>query len=227
MSGSKRVLLSWSSGKDSAWALHVLRQQDDVELVGLLSSFNEAADRVSMHAVRRELAEAQADRAGLPLWPVLLPWPCSNEQYEARMQEAIDRAKEQAITHVAFGDLFLTDIRDYRTRQLAGTGIEPIFPIWCSPDQTGDLAQRMQASGVRAIITCIDPKQLDESFVGRQYDQSLLDELPDHVDPCGENGEFHTFCYAGPAFDAEIGVRLGEVVRRNGFVYADVIGVRS
>ena len=222
MSDSKRVLLSWSSGKDSAWALHVLRQQDDVEIVGLLSSFNEAADRVSMHAVRRELAEAQADRAGLPLWPVFLPWPCSNEQYEARMQEAIDRAKQQAITHVAFGDLFLTDIRDYRIRQLADTGIEPIFPIWSSPDQTGDLAQEMQAAGLRAIITCLDPRQLDESFVGRQFDQSLLDELPDHVDPCGENGEFHTFCYAGPAFDGKISVRLGEIVHRDGFVYADV-----
>lgn len=222
MSASKRVLLSWSSGKDSAWALHVLRQQDDVEVVGLLSSFNEAADRVSMHAVRRELAEAQADRAGLPLWPVFLPWPCSNEQYEARMQEAIDRAKEQAVTHVAFGDLFLTDIRDYRMRQLAGTGIEPLFPIWCSPDRTEGLAHQMQAAGLCAIITCVDPRQLDESFVGRQFDRSLLDELPDHVDPCGENGEFHTFCYAGPTFSGRIEVRLGEIVRRNGFVYADI-----
>lgn len=222
MSGSKRVLLSWSSGKDSAWALHVLRQQDDVELVGLLSAFNEAADRVSMHAVRRELAEAQADRAGLPLWPVFLPWPCSNEQYEARMQDAIGRAKEHDVTHIAFGDLFLTDIRDYRVRQLAGSGIEPIFPIWSSPDQTARLALQMQAAGVCAIITCVDPNQIGEKFVGRQFNRSLLDELPDHVDPCGENGEFHTFCYAGPTFAKRINVRLGKIVRRNGFVYADV-----
>lgn len=227
MSDSKRVLLSWSSGKDCAWALHVLRQQNDVEIVGLLSSFNEAANRVSMHAVRRELAEAQADRAGLPLWPVFLPWPCSNERYEARMQEAINRAKQQAVTHVAFGDLFLTDIRDYRERQMAGTGIEPIFPIWSSPDQTGDLARQMQAAGFRAIITCVDPRQLDESFVGRQFDQSLLDELPDQVDSCGEKGEFHTFCYAGPAFAGKISVRLGEIVHRDGFVYADVTADQS
>ncbi|MBL7044470.1 MAG: adenine nucleotide alpha hydrolase [Pirellulaceae bacterium] len=222
MSGGRRVLLSWSSGKDCAWALHVLRQQDDVEIVGLLSSFNGAADRVSMHAVRRELTEAQADSAGVPLWPVFLPWPCSNEQYEIRMQKAIDRAKEDGITHIAFGDLFLNDIREYRIRQMAGSGIEPLFPIWCSPDRTGDLTREMQANGVCAIITCVDPKQIDESFVGREFDSTLLEELPDGVDPCGENGEFHTFCYAGPAFERRIDVKLGEIVRRNGFVYADV-----
>lgn len=223
MNRQKRVLLSWSSGKDSAWALHVLRQQDDVEIVGLLSSFNEAADRVSMHAVRRELTLAQADAAGLPLWPVMLPWPCSNEAYEERMRQAIGRAKAEGITHIAFGDLFLTDIRDYRVRQMAGTGIEPLFPIWSAPDKTPELARRMQASGLRAIVTCVDPKQIDESFAGREYDASLLEDLPANADPCGENGEFHTFCYAGPAFDRTIDVRAGETVRRDGFVYADVL----
>ncbi len=222
MSDRKRVLLAWSSGKDSAWALHVLRQQDDVEIVGLLSTFNEAVDRVSMHAVRRELAEAQADRAGLPLWPVFLPWPCSNEQYETRMQEAIDRAKANAVTHMAFGDLFLEDIREYRIRQLAGSGIEPLFPLWCGPDGTHDLARQMLADGLRAIITCVDPKQLDERFAAREFDRTLLDELPERVDPCGENGEFHSFCYAGPAFSQKIDVCAGQVVHRDGFVYADV-----
>ena len=138
------------------------------------------------------------------------------------MQKAIDRAKEDGITHIAFGDLFLNDIREYRIRQMAGSGIEPLFPIWCSPDRTGDLTREMQANGVCAIITCVDPKQIDESFVGREFDSTLLEELPDGVDPCGENGEFHTFCYAGPAFERRIDVKLGEIVRRNGFVYADV-----
>jgi len=225
MADRKRVVLAWSSGKDSAWALHVLRQQDDVEIVGLLSTFNEAADRVSMHAVRRELAAAQADAAGLPLWPVFLPWPCSNEQYETRIQEAIDRSKKNAVTHMAFGDLFLEDIREYRMRQLAGSGIEPLFPVWCGPDGTQALARQMQAAGLRAVITCVDPKQLPETFVGREFDPTLLDELPDRSDPCGENGEFHTFCYRGPAFNQEIEARLGQVVHRDGFVYADVLPV--
>ncbi|MFV1964763.1 MAG: ATP-binding protein [Pirellulaceae bacterium] len=223
MNDRKRVLLAWSSGKDSAWSLQVLRQQDDVEVVGLLSTFNEVADRVSMHAVRRELVDAQADAAGLPLWPVLLPWPCSNQQYESRMQEAVGRAKEEAVTHIAFGDLFLSDIREYRTRQLDGSGIEPLFPFWCGPDRTRELAERMQAAGLRAILTCIDPKQLDERFVGREFDSALLGELPDDVDPCGENGEFHTFCYANPAFNQEIEVRVGPIVRRDDFLYADVL----
>ena len=219
----KQVLLSWSSGKDCAWALHVLRRQEDVEVVGLLSSFNEAVDRVSMHAVRRELAQAQADAAGLPLWPVLLPWPCSNEAYENRMQQAIDRARENGVTHVAFGDLFLSDIREYRIRQMAGTGIEPLFPIWSAPDRTPDLARQMQSAGLKAVVTCVDPKQLDASFAGREFDETMLDDLPAGADPCGENGEFHTFCYAGPAFDRTIDVSVGEIVRRDGFVYADVV----
>ena len=152
----RRVLLSWSSGKDSAWTLHDLRQQG-VDVVGLLTSFNEAAGRVSMHAVRQALVEAQASAAGLPLWPLYLPWPCSNDLYEQRMRVVIDRAREDGITHVAFGDLFLEDIRDYRIRQLSGTGIEPMFPLWCSAEDTPGLARRLLDGGVRAILTCVDP----------------------------------------------------------------------
>lgn len=220
---SKRVLLSWSSGKDSAWALHVLRQQPDVEVAGLLTTFNEAADRVAMHAVRRELVKAQATAAGLPLWPVFLPWPCSNEIYEQRMAAALARAREDEITHVAFGDLFLEDVRNYRVRQLADTGIQPLFPLWGSPADTPGLARRMIASGLRAVLTCVDPKQLDGAFVGREFDADLLAELPPTVDPCGEKGEFHTFCYAGPMFSTHIAMRVGETALRDGFCFADVL----
>jgi diphthamide synthase (EF-2-diphthine--ammonia ligase) len=205
--------------------LHVLRQQENVEIAGLLSTFNEAAERVAMHAVRRELVEAQARAAGLSLWPVQLPWPCSNEQYEERMRDAITLARSDSVTHVAFGDLFLSDIREYRTRQLAGTGIAPLFPIWSAPDRTRALAERMHKCGQRAIVTCVDTGQLDESFAGREFGPSLLRDLPNGVDPCGENGEFHTFCYAGPAFDREISVDVGDIVRRDGFVYTDVMAV--
>ncbi len=220
---SRRVLLSWSSGKDSAWTLHVLRQQPDVEVVGLLTTFNEAADRVAMHAVRRCLVEAQAAAAGLPLWAVHLPRPCSNVAYEERMAVVIGRAREEGVTHVAFGDLFLEDVRDYRIRQLSGTGVEPLFPLWCSAADTPALAQRMLAAGLRAVLTCVDPKQLPEPFVGRQYDTALLAELPVGVDPCGERGEFHTFCFAGPMFASGIVVQVGETVSRDGFCFADVV----
>lgn len=157
----KRVLLSWSSGKDCAWTLHLLRQQPDVEVVGLLTSFNEAVDRVAMHAVRRELVEAQARSAGLPLWPVMLPWPCSNADYEQQMSVALEQARHAGVTHMAFGDLFLQDVRDYRTRQLAGSEIEPLFPLWGTADDTPELARRMLAGGLRAVLTCVDPQQLD------------------------------------------------------------------
>jgi uncharacterized protein (TIGR00290 family) len=216
------VLLSWSSGKDSAWTLHVLRQQG-VDVVGLLTSFNEAAGRVSMHAVRQALVEAQASAAGLPLRPLYLPWPCSNDQYEQRMRIVIDRAREDGITHVAFGDLFLEDIRDYRIRQLSGTGIEPMFPLWCSAEDTPGLARRLLDGGVRAVLTCVDPRQLPESFVGRAYNETFLADLPPGVDPCGERGEFHTFCTAGPMFTAEIAVRVGERVSQDGFCFADLL----
>ncbi len=218
-----RVLLSWSSGKDCAWALHVLKLIPDVQIVGLLTTFNEAADRVAMHAVRRELVEMQAKSAGVPLWPVMLPWPCSNEEYEARMRDAIGRAKEEKVTHIAFGDLFLEDVRDYRIKMMAGTGIEPIFPVWSSPEQTPDLARKMMRQGVRAVITCVDPKQISEKFAGRDFDEMLLADLPNGVDACGERGEFHTFCYDGPMFRNEISIRVGETVVRDGFVFTDVV----
>jgi uncharacterized protein (TIGR00290 family) len=220
---AKRVLLSWSSGKDSAWVLHVLRQQPDVEVVGLLTTFNEAAGRVAMHAVRRELVEAQAVAAGLPLWPIDLPWPCSNAEYEQRMAAAVSRAREAGITAVAFGDLFLEDVRNYRIAQLSGTGVEPLFPLWCSSNETPSLARRMLDSGLRAVLTCVDPKQLPERFAGRAYDETLLADLPSSVDPCGERGEFHTFCFAGPMFAAEIAVRVGETVSRDGFCFVDLV----
>ena len=219
----KRVLLSWSSGKDSAWTLHLLRQQPGVEVLGLLTTFNEVADRVSMHAVRRELVEAQATATGLPLWPVPLPWPCSNADYEERMSVVIGRAREEGITHVAFGDLFLEDVRGYRVRQLSGTGIEALFPLWTSPAATPDLARQMLDGGLRAVLTCVDLRQLPEPFVGRPYDALLLADLPPGVDPCGERGEFHTFCLAGPIFAAEIGVRVGETVSRDGFCFIDLV----
>jgi uncharacterized protein (TIGR00290 family) len=217
-----RVLLSWSSGKDSAWTLHVLREQG-AQVVGLLTTFNEAFERVAMHAVRRTLVDAQAAAAGLPLWSVPLPWPCSNAEYERRMAEVIVRARREGITHVAFGDLFLEEIRDYRIRQLAGTGIEPLFPIWGRPADTPALARRMIDAGVRAVLTSVDPKQLAPSFVGRTYDSALLADLPVGVDPCGERGEFHTFCFAAPVFRADIPIRVGETVCRDGFWFADVI----
>jgi len=217
----KKVLLSWSSGKDSAWALHLLRQQPEIEVVALLTSFNSAAGRVAMHAVRRALVDAQASRTGIQQWSVDLPWPCSNAEYEERMRGVCQRAVAEGITAVAFGDLFLQDIRDYRERQLQGTGLEPLFPVWEIP--TAQLARDMIAAGVKAKITCVDPAQVDRSFAGRDFDQALLDSLPPGVDPCGENGEFHTFVYDAPVFSRPIEVRLGEIVERDGFVFADVI----
>jgi len=217
----KKVLLSWSSGKDSVWALHLLRQQPDLEIAALLTSFNSDAGRVAMHAVRRALVDAQAERTGIPQWSVDLPWPCSNAEYEERMRGVCQRAVAEGITAVAFGDLFLQDIRDYRERQLEGTGIEPLFPVWEIP--TKKLARDMIAAGVKAKITCVDPTQVDRSFVGRNFDQALLDSLPPGVDPCGENGEFHTFVYDAPVFSSPIKVRMGEIVERDGLVFADVL----
>ncbi len=218
----KRVLLSWSSGKDSAWTLGVLRQDPGVTVVGLLTTFNESADRVAMHAVRHVLVEAQARAAGLPLWPVMLPWPCSNDVYEARMQQAIDRARREGVTHMAFGDLFLEDIRAYRETKLAGTGIDPLFPIWTTQNETPQLAREMLAAGLQAVLTCVDPKQLDARFVGRAFDAEFLAELPAQTDPCGERGEFHSFCWAGPMFRQPISISVGEPVLRDGFWFADV-----
>ena len=216
----RRVLLSWSSGKDSAWTLHVLRHTPGVRVEALLTTFNEAADRVAMHAVRRALVERQAEAAGLPLWSVPLPAPCSNTQYEEAMAAAVARARREGLTHVAFGDLFLEDVRRYREARLAGTGLDPLFPLWRRP--TRALAREMLASGLRATLTCVDPKQLDQAFVGRPFDASLLDDLPATADPCGERGEFHTFCHAGPMFSSSIDVRVGVRVERDGFCFADV-----
>lgn len=216
----KRVLLSWSSGKDSAWTLHVLRRDPSLEVVGLLTTLNAEFQRVAMHGTRRAVLESQAAAAGLPLWIVPLPWPCSNEVYERLMAEACSRATREHIDAIAFGDLFLQDVRGYRIRQLAPTGLEPLFPLWDIP--TGTLAREMMAAGLRARLTCVDPKQIPATFAGREFDASLLRDLPASADPCGERGEFHTCVYAGPMFSAPIPIETGEVVTRDGFAYADL-----
>jgi uncharacterized protein (TIGR00290 family) len=199
----------------------VLRRSAEYEVVGLLTTFNGEADRVAMHAVRRELVERQAAAAGLPLWSVPLPWPCSNEQYEALMARACAKAVAEGIEGVAFGDLFLEDVRAYREKQMKGTGLEPIFPVWGLP--TRALAEEMIAAGLRAKLTCVDTEKLDRSFAGREFDAALLLDLPKAVDPCGERGEFHSFVYAGPMLDGVVPVSVGETVVRDQFVFADLI----
>jgi len=222
ISSPKRVLLSWSSGKDSAWALHALRRDADVDVVGLLTTFNEAADRVAMHAVRRELVFAQAAAAGLPLHTVALPFPCSNGDYERRTGVALRLQAEEGVTHVAFGDLFLADVRAYRERQVGAAGLEPLFPLWCSRAATPNLAREMIDAGLSAVLTCVDPRHIPESFAGRVFDDVLLSALPAGVDPCGENGEFHSFCTDGPMFRRPIPVRVGQRLTRDGFCFADL-----
>ena len=217
----KKVLLSWSGGKDSAWALYVMARSPDVAVAGLLTTFNSASDRVAMHAVRRGLIESQAQSAGIPLWAVPLPWPCSNADYEKAMAEVCSRAVEAGISGVVFGDLFLTDIRAYRERQLQGTGLEPLFPLWQMP--TRELAHKMIGAGLRAKLTCVDPRVLSRDFAGREFDASLLADLPASVDPCGENGEFHSFVYDGPMFQKRMDVAVGEVIERDGFIFADLL----
>jgi uncharacterized protein (TIGR00290 family) len=217
----KRVLLSWSSGKDCAWALHILRQNKELEVVGLVTTLNAHFDRVAMHGTRRTVLERQAASVDLPLWTVLLPWPCSNAEYEQRMAALCERAVSQGITAMAFGDLFLADVRAYRENQLKSTGIEPIFPVWGL--DTAQLAREMISSGLRAKLTCVDTKQLPASFAGRDFDEQLLADLPAGVDPCGERGEFHTCAYAGPMFAAPIALQAGEIVERAGFVFADFL----
>jgi len=215
----KRVLVSWSSGKDSAWTLHVLRQRGDCELVGLLTTVNTEFNRVAMHGTRRSVLEAQAVAAGLPLWVVPLPWPCSNEIYEQSMRDVCGRAVSEGVNAIAFGDLFLADIRAYREAQLQPTGLEPLFPLWLQP--TAALAREMLTHGLRAKLTCVDTKQLSDHFAGREFDQDLLMTLPCETDPCGERGEFHTCVYAGPMFQYPIPLEPGEIVSRDGFAYAD------
>ena len=216
-----KLLLAWSSGKDSAYALHVLRCQPDVEVAGLLTTLNETHDRVAMHAVRRSLLQAQAEAVGLPLHLVPIPYPCPNENYEAAMGQALALARKRGIEGVAFGDLFLEDVRRYREERMASTGLAPAFPLWGR--DTRALAEEMIDVGLRARISCVDPRVLPASFAGREFDRDLLDALPPGVDPCGENGEFHTFAWAGPMFTRPVPVRTGDVVERDGFVFADLL----
>jgi uncharacterized protein (TIGR00290 family) len=216
-----KALVSWSSGKDSAWALHEVRREGALEVVGLLTTVTSEFARVSMHAVREELLDRQAAAAGLPCAKVRLPWPCSNETYELELARALAAARRAGVTRVVFGDLFLEDVRAYRVARLAGTGIEPVFPLWGR--DTAALAREMLAGGLRATLTCVDPRRLDRAFAGRAYDAALLAALPAGVDPCGENGEFHTFVTAGPMLATPIAVAPGEVVEREGFVFADLV----
>jgi len=215
-----KCLISWSSGKDSAWMVHVLRQRGDIEIGALLTTINEPAQRVAMHAVRVELLKAQADALALPLWIVPIPSPCPNEIYEQAMAGAVRRAVTEGFTQVAFGDLFLADIRRYREERLANTGLTPIFPLFDA--DTPRLAREMVAAGLGARVTCVDPRQLDSRFAGREFDTALLNELPASVDPCGEKGEFHSFAYKGPMFSAPIAIETGITVERDGFVFADL-----
>jgi uncharacterized protein (TIGR00290 family) len=216
-----KTWLSWSSGKDSAWALHTLRASEQFEVTGLLTTINRDAGRVAMHAVREELVEAQAKATGLPLLKVPIPANCSNAAYEAAMETAMALARAAGVFHIAFGDLFLQDIRRYREEKLAAAGVTPVFPVWGL--ETHKLASDMVAAGLRAYLTCVDPKQLGRQFAGRSFDRQLLGDLPLGVDPCGENGEFHSFAFAGPMFLQPLQVRIGEIVERDGFVFADVV----
>jgi uncharacterized protein (TIGR00290 family) len=215
-----RILVSWSSGKDSAWMLHVLRGSG-APVAGLLTTINDEADRVAMHGVRSAILMAQADAAGLPVTTVPLPSPCSNEVYEERMTRCVTAAVDQGFTHVAFGDLFLEDVRRYREDRLAGTGLQPLFPLWGTDTLT--LAAQMIGAGLEAKITCVDQRVLSPAFAGRSYDADLLSELPDGIDPCGERGEFHTCVVAGPMFEKRIDVVAGEIVVRGDFVFADLV----
>ena len=221
----KKILLSWSSGKDSAWSLNVLRQKNEYEIAGLVTTINSAFDRVAMHSSRRALVEMQSAAAGLPLIAVPLPWPCSNSDYECAMKTVCERAVAGGVQAIAFGDLFLEDIRAYREKQLKGTGLEPLFPLWHLP--TDQLARDMIHGGLRAKLVCIDPKKLAPEFAGRDFDEQLLRDFPAGVDPCGENGEFHSFVYSGPMFNHEIPVTAGERVQRDGFWYADLLPAKT
>ncbi len=218
---SKRALLAWSSGKDSAWTLHLLRHTPDVEVAGLFTTMAEGSGRVAVHGVRAQLLDAQAAAVGLTLYKLPIPRPCPNAVYEAVIAAFIAQMKGEGVTHVAFGDLFLEDIRRYRERQFAGTGVELLFPLWGLP--TRALAEEMTASGLRAWITCVDPRQAPREWAGALFDPEFVSRIPAGVDACGERGEFHTFAFAGPMFRAQIATRVGSVAERDGFVYADVL----
>jgi uncharacterized protein (TIGR00290 family) len=213
--------MSWSSGKDSALALHETRIAGDLDVIGLLTTVNASFDRVAMHGVRRALLEAQAAALGLPLHIVELPWPCPNEVYERRMAVAVDAARRSGIEALVFGDLFLEDIRRYREAALDGSGLTPVFPLWSRP--TPEVARTLVDLEFRAVVVCVDPAQAPCTIAGRWYDAALLDDLPSGVDPCGENGEFHTVVVDGPGFSRPVDVEIGEIVERDGFVFADVI----
>ena len=216
-----KALIAWSSGKDSAWALHEVRRAGACEIVGALTTVTETFGRVSMNGVREELLAAQLEAAGLPAVRVPIPFPCPNEVYEARMADVVAAAKADGVTQMIFGDLFLEDVRAYREQKLAGTGIAPVFPLWGRP--TAALARDMIDAGVETYLACVDLKQLPRSFAGRRFDHALLAELPAAADPCGEKGEFHTFVAAGPMLSRRIGVSVGDVVERDGFAFADLV----
>jgi uncharacterized protein (TIGR00290 family) len=217
----RKTLLSWSSGKDGAWALHVLEQEPLADVVGLFCTVNKGFNRVAMHAVRVELLQQQAKSVGLPLHIIQIPYPCTNDEYDDAMNSYIDEAKKESVECFAFGDLFLEDVRRYREERLKGTGITPISPIWGMP--TNKLSRKMVTSGLKAVITCIDPKRLRREFAGTEYNESFLDDIPVGVDPCGENGEFHSFTFNGPMFQTGLEISVGEIVDRDGFVFADLL----
>ncbi len=215
----QRVLVAWSSGKDSAWMLSRLARDAAVEVAALMTTFDERRMAVSMHGIPRSLVAAQAQAAGLPLWPVPLPWPCPNEVYAARMREMVDRARVEGISAVAFGDLFLADIRAWRERQLAGSGLVPLFPLWRDASETAALAREMVDGGLRAVTCAIDTARLDAGWAGRAFDHAFLDALPSGIDPCGEHGEFHTFCTHAPCFAEPVAVAVGGVTEQDGFAH--------
>ena len=221
MSPRPKVVVSWSSGKDSALALHDVLRSGDVEVVGILTTITSTYGRVSMHGVRESLLDAQAEALGLRCWKIPIPSPCPNDVYEREMAAALDGIQRLGVTAVVFGDLFLEDIRRYREVRLAEVGMRGVFPLWGK--ETLALARQMLEVGIRATLTCIDPKRLDRSFAGRGFDDALLGDLPAGVDPCGENGEFHTFAWAAPMFRRPVPVAVGEVVDRDGFVFADLL----
>ncbi|MCP4603052.1 MAG: adenine nucleotide alpha hydrolase [Proteobacteria bacterium] len=216
-----KALVAWSTGKDSAWALHVVRQRGDFEVVGLLTTVTSSFDRVSMHGVRKSLLQLQAEALELPCFNVEIPSPCSDEIYDQEMARALENARHREVEHVIFGDLFLEDIRKYREEKLAKVNMHAVFPLW--NHETSLLSREIVSAGLRAVLTCVDPRKLDSSFGGRMYDSTFLDELPGDVDPCGENGEFHTFVTEGPMFARKIDVTVGDIVKRNGFVFTDII----
>jgi uncharacterized protein (TIGR00290 family) len=215
----KTTWLSWSSGKDSAWALHVLRQSGEYAVTGLFTTINTAFDRVAMHAVRVELLRKQAEAVGLPLHLIEIPYPCSNEQYETAMTDFMALAHSENVRCMAFGDLYLQDIRRYREERMRGSGIEPVFPLWERP--TRELLDEMLAGGLRVCLTCVDPRVLPAGFAGQELTADLVERMPDGIDPCGENGEFHSFVFDGPMFAQPLDIEMGEVVERDGFVFAD------